>query len=68
MTTKTSLTYRQWMIEVDKIVDKRAGFGLDLLPDWLSRDAYENGMTTFEGAQECIDSAGLDGEVLVDEL
>lgn len=63
-----TLTYSQWMSAVDKIIDERIGLGLDMLPDWLSRDAYENGLTPDQGAQECLDSAGWYDEMLVDDL
>lgn len=64
------LTYRQWMMEIDAKVEKQVGLSLDELPDWLSRDAYENGMTVTQGVAACIEQAGLlvfEHERLVDE-
>lgn len=62
------MTYEQWMATVDAIVEQITG-GLDqmMLPDWLSRDAYEDGMTPEQGAEECLLSAGWYGEDGVDE-
>jgi hypothetical protein len=64
-------TYEEWSKEVDRILEKRTG-GLDqsMLPDWLSRDSYECGMTPEEGAALCLHSAGWedDDERIVDEL
>jgi len=64
------MTYAEWINKVDLVVGKRTGgMGLDALPDWLSRDAYENGMSPEEGADECLLNAGLDDDALVlDEL
>ena len=68
------MTYENWIEEVDRIVTKNLGVGLESLPDWLSHDAFERGATPQEGAQECLDNAetyGL-GElaelILFDEL
>jgi hypothetical protein len=64
-------TYEEWMKQVDQILIKRTG-GLDqmMLPDWLSRDSYECGMTPEEGADSCLTSAGweYDDETIIDEL
>jgi hypothetical protein len=66
------MTYAEWINSVDLVVDKRTGgigIGLDALPDWLSRDAYENGMSPEEGADECLLNAAWDDDALVlDEL
>jgi hypothetical protein len=64
------MTYAEWINRVDQIVDKRTGgMGLDVLPDWLSRDAYESGKSPEEGADECLLNAGWDDDSLVlDEL
>ncbi len=68
---EVTATYEQWMKQVDEILIKRTG-GLDqmMLPDWLSRDSYECGMTPEEGADACLESAGWedDDERIVDEL
>ena len=64
------MTYELWMKEVDRILEKRTGLDQMMLPDWLSRDAYESGMTPQEGADECLLSAGWepDDDEIVDEL
>ena len=65
------MTYELWMKSVNRILEKKTG-GLDqeMLPDWLSRDAYESDMTPEEGADECLLSAGWDFELdeVLDEL
>jgi hypothetical protein len=64
----TNMTYEQWMRAVDDAVEQLTG-GLDqtMLPDWMSRDAFESGMTPAEGADECLLSAGWYDEDGVDE-
>lgn len=64
------MTYELWMKEVDRILEKRTGLDQMMLPDWLSRDAYESGMTPQDGADECLLSAGWepDDDEIVDEL
>lgn len=52
------MTYEEWMKQVDVILESLAGIAQDELPDWLSRDAFESGMTPEEGANECLFSAG----------
>lgn len=61
------LSYNAWMKLVDKRVQQMCGLSLDELPDWLSRDAFEDGLTPNEGADLCLESAGIDADVLVDE-
>jgi hypothetical protein len=54
-----SMTYREWMAAVDAIVEDTCGVPMEWLPDWLSRDAYDDGMTPQEGAEECLETAGF---------
>jgi hypothetical protein len=57
------MTYEQWMRAVNAILEQiTGGLDQDMLPDWLSRDAYESGMTPQEGAEECLYSAGWEPE------
>lgn len=65
------LTYRQWMTEVEAKVVKITGLTFDLLPDWLSRDSYEDGLTVQEGVDTCLEQVGFwdyEERTLVDEL
>jgi hypothetical protein len=64
---EVTATYEQWMKEVDRILEKRCGMDQMELPDWLSRDAYECGLTPQEAADECLRSAGWEPEDGVDE-
>jgi hypothetical protein len=58
------------MLEVEAKVEKRTGLGFDLLPDWLSRDSYEDGMSIQEGVDACLEQVGfvVYEESLVDDL
>lgn len=63
------MTYDDWMKKVDEILDRMAGVSQDMLPDWLSRDAFEAGLTPEEGAQECLIQSGWEpDEDVIDEL
>jgi hypothetical protein len=62
------VTYEQWMAEVDAILESRVGLVQLDLPDWLSRDAYEEGLSPEEGADECMTSAGWAVDEFIDEL
>lgn len=67
---RTDLTYRQWMAQVEAKVAKITGLDFGLLPDWLSRDSYEDGLSVQEGVDTCLEQVGFwDYEDrLVDEL
>lgn len=64
---KTNLTYRQWMTEVEAQVVKITGLNFEEHNDWMSRDAYEDGLTVAEGISLCLEQIGFDCEMLVDE-
>lgn len=55
------MTYSEWIRAVDSIVIQACGLPMDCLPDWLSRDAYDDGLTTQEGAEMCLREAGFYG-------
>lgn len=61
------MTYDIWMQRVDNELTRLCCMSLETLPDWLSRDAYDEGMTPLEGALTCLESAGYDLNDLVDE-
>lgn len=48
------MTYEEWLKEVDAYVANWTGACLDDLPDWLSRDAYEDGLDPEDGAAEAM--------------
>lgn len=48
------MTYNQWMSEVDAEVHRLTGFCQDDFEDWLSRDAYDDGVPPEEAARECL--------------
>ena len=53
------MTYEQWMMAVSAIVIKACGLSIDELPDWLSRDAFEDELSPEEGAELCLEEAGF---------
>ena len=63
----TPFPYEDWIEAVDDQMIKLYGVRLDELPDWMSRDAYEDGMSPVEAAYECAEQVGL-YETLKDEL
>ena len=58
------------MAQVEAKVEKRTGLGFGMLPDWLSRDSYEDGLSVQEGVDICLEQVGFWDyeEQLVDEL
>jgi hypothetical protein len=48
------MTYEEWLKAVDVIVTNWVGVSLDDLPDWLSRDAYTEGLDPEEAAEEAL--------------
>jgi hypothetical protein len=53
------MTYGQWKQAVNKIVENTCGLPMDMLPDWLSRDAYDDGLSPQEGAEMCLEESGF---------
>ena len=51
---KHSNTYKEWFAEIDRILERSIGLGQDCLADWLSRDAYNDGLSAEEGAALCL--------------
>lgn len=58
--TKADVDYSVWMGAVNKLVKHRCGVGLDEMPDWLSRDAFDDELSVAEGADMCLESAGFE--------
>lgn len=61
------LLYKQWLEQVDRELEKICGLDQGSLPDWLARDAFDDGLTPKEAAIECLESAGVDYERVLDE-
>lgn len=55
------MTYSEWMRAVNVEVEHLCGLPAECLPDWLSRDAYDDGLTVLEGAEMCLREAGFYG-------
>jgi hypothetical protein len=51
------MTYNQWVKEVDRLIIQQVGLSMHDLPDWLSRDAYEDNISPEEAAQMCLEEA-----------
>lgn len=63
------LTYERWMEQVDEILERRTGLlSQNELPDWLSRDAYESGMSAEQGVDVCLTQTNWDYDKVIDEL
>jgi hypothetical protein len=52
------MTFEQWKTAVDVVLMAKIGLMQEDLPDWLARDAFEDGLTPDEAAQECLEEAG----------
>ena len=53
------MTYEQWVAKVDQVLTSRIGISMDDLPDWLSRDAFEDGLSPEEGADICLEETEM---------
>lgn len=53
------MTYEQWVAKVDQVLTSRIGLSMDDLPDWLSRDAFEDGLSPEEGADICLEETEM---------
>ena len=53
---KLSNTYKEWSAEVDRILVKKVGLDQGCMADWLSRDAYDDGLSAEEGALICLEA------------
>lgn len=62
------MTYDDWMSAVDVDIFQLCGATQDMLPDWLSRDAFDSGMTPRQGALQCLQEVGIDLDEVQDEL
>lgn len=51
------MTYEEWKDAVDVELFRLCGMAQEDLPDWLSRDAYDEGLTPVEGAYQCLTDA-----------
>jgi hypothetical protein len=47
--------FDRWMVEVDRKVARRIGFGTNDLRDFCYADWYESGLTSSEAALEVLD-------------
>lgn len=56
---RNGLTYEQWIAKVDANLESRIGLGHADLADFNSTDAWDDGMTPEEGADECLASDDL---------
>ncbi len=48
------MTYEEWMKKVDQELTHLCGFTSNDLPDWSSWNAWDDGMTVKEAAQEIL--------------
>jgi hypothetical protein len=62
MSSVVTLTFRQWMAEVDARVGAVCGVGAYDLPDTNYRDWYEDGMSPVAAADRAIGEASGDGD------
>jgi hypothetical protein len=50
------MTYESWMRAIDAILLQDIGLVQEDLPDWLSKDAYNAGLSPREGVSELLSS------------
>lgn len=57
-------TFEQWLAKVDKVLVARIGFDHMDLEDFLSFDAWDDGMTAEEGAEACLENDSIYSQAL----
>jgi hypothetical protein len=63
------MTYDAWMKAIDALLIKEICISQEDLPDWLSKDAYNSGLSPREGMSELLSSLfDYVGEKVHDEL
>lgn len=50
--------FETWMVEVDRRLVVACSMGVDDLPDYSYRDAFDAGISASEVADEALDNAG----------
>lgn len=53
------MRYEEWLRHVDRALERRTGVCLDDMPDWLSRDAFDEGLTPNEAVDVCLEQTGF---------
>lgn len=56
---RRAMTFEQWLAKVDSVLISRCGLSSDDLPDWCYRDAYEDGTSPRQAAQQAMSNSGL---------
>jgi hypothetical protein len=54
---KVKLSFEEWMVEVNKQIDRKCGMVADDLPDWRYREAYNAGKKPEVAAYQAIKAA-----------
>ena len=55
-----------WLYLIDQRISRRYGLSLWDLEDWMSRDAYDAGMSPAEGAREAMGNDDIGAEMLAE--
>ena len=66
--SKAELTYQEWMAAIDRFLTKRIGLDQDCLADWMSRDAYDDGMTVSDGVRECLYAQDMMDDDMIENI
>jgi len=53
-------SYNEWMQEIDNLLFDAFQIEQDDLPDWLSRDAFDSGMTPEQAFQHILETMVLE--------
>jgi hypothetical protein len=53
------MNYSAWMKEVDKLLTRDYNLTQDELPDWLSHDAFKDGLSPEEGVEQLLEETGF---------
>ncbi len=53
------MDFKTWMRQVNAVINRAVGCSVYDLEDWCWRDAYDDGYTPEEAAEEALDEMGL---------
>lgn len=51
---RQTMTFENWMEKVDNILELTIGLASDELPDYLYRDAHDQGRTPLQAVNDCL--------------
>jgi predicted DsbA family dithiol-disulfide isomerase len=58
--TKFEVSYDKWKEEIDNLLIAKVGLDMDCFHDWLSREAYDNGMSADHAVDKILETTEIE--------